>query len=42
MQPTSMVTHSPDWMAFSLGTPWGRLPLGPETTMGSKDMFSAP
>ena len=42
MHPKSMVTNSPDWMTFSEGTPWGRLPLGPETTMGSKDMFSAP
>ena len=23
------------------GIPWGRLPFGPETTMGSKDIFSA-
>ena len=37
-----MVTNSSDWMAFSEGTPWGRLPLGPDTTMGSKDMSSAP
>ena len=38
----SVMGNSPAWISFSEGTPWGRLPLGPETTMGSKDISDAP
>ena len=37
-----MVTKSPDFMTSSPGTPWGMLLFAPVTTMGSKELPSAP
>ena len=42
MQPKSMVRKSPSSTFLWEGTPWGMLLLTPLTTMGSKDMRSAP